>query len=157
MLLEKFGSSGGNLADMIMSQLHEKEKEMPQAEEDKAEDEVLEEKVLSVYAQIAEVLHKYTSGGVPKPFKVIPQCESWSKVSVIRGYRVAAATNQAGTVESAGHVPGGQNVHGQHESQDARELLPQCTLRLLICRPSFLPSAKTSRKTKSLITTTTCV
>ena len=46
---------------MIMAKLHEKEANMPHAEEEKAEEEELEEKVLNVYTQIGEVLHKYTS------------------------------------------------------------------------------------------------
>lgn len=65
---------------MIMSKLQEKEGKMPQAEEAKAEEEQLEEKVLDVYTKIGGILHKYTSGKIPKPFKIIPQCESWNKV-----------------------------------------------------------------------------
>ena len=64
-----------------MKKLQEKEAAMPKPEAEKEEeDEELKAKVKEVYTEIGEQLQKYTSGKVPKPFKAIPQCESWQKL-----------------------------------------------------------------------------
>jgi len=66
---------------MIMKKFNEKESTMPQPEAEKEEEEEeLNLKVKELYTAIGEQLHKYTSGKIPKPFKGIPQCESWQKV-----------------------------------------------------------------------------
>lgn len=64
-----------------MKKLQEKEGTMPKPEADKAEeDEELQQKVKDVYTEIGVQLSKFTSGKIPKPFKAIPQCESWQKL-----------------------------------------------------------------------------
>ncbi len=64
-----------------MKKLQEKEATMPKPEAEKAEEEEeLQAKVTEVYTAIGEQLQKYSSGRVPKPFKAIPQCESWQKL-----------------------------------------------------------------------------
>jgi hypothetical protein len=102
MLLEQFNSNQNSLADMIMKKFNEKESTMPQPEaEKKEEEEELNLKVKELYVAIGEQLHKYTSGKVPKPFKGIPQCESWQKVNDVM--KVVNQTNKSSRLESTSY------------------------------------------------------
>ena len=84
------GGEGGperlTLADMIMEKIAEKEAEErgetmddQNANGDDGFDE-LPPKVVEVYTDIGKILSRYTSGKLPKAFKVIPSLSNWEQV-----------------------------------------------------------------------------
>jgi essential nuclear protein 1 len=42
--------------------------------------EQLDERVVSMYKSIKQILQKYRSGKLPKAFKVIPNLQNWEQV-----------------------------------------------------------------------------
>jgi essential nuclear protein 1 len=80
-------NSGGveerkTLADIIMEKIAEKEaKESGQVLEEEEEGlPPLPPKVVDVYTDIGKILSRYTSGKLPKAFKVIPSLSNWEQV-----------------------------------------------------------------------------
>lgn len=76
------GEERKTLADIIMEKIAEKEAEQ---RGDVAEDQddglpQLPEKVVEVYTDIGKILARYTSGKLPKAFKVIPSLSNWEQV-----------------------------------------------------------------------------
>jgi essential nuclear protein 1 len=69
-----------NLADMIMQKIMEKEAKGPAAEEDS---EALDPKLVTVYNQVGEYLGSYTSGKIPKAFKIIPSLKNWEQILLL--------------------------------------------------------------------------
>lgn len=69
------------LADIIMEKIAEKEGEK-NATNMQEEDELppLPSKVVEVYTDIGKILSRYTSGKLPKAFKVIPSLSNWEEV-----------------------------------------------------------------------------
>jgi essential nuclear protein 1 len=69
------------LADIIMEKIAEKEAEQ-RGEVDDEEDEMpsMPAKVVEVYTDIGKILSRYTSGKIPKAFKVIPSLSNWEQV-----------------------------------------------------------------------------
>ena len=45
--------------------------------------EQLDERVVSMYKSIKQILQKYRSGKLPKAFKVIPNLQNWEQVQYI--------------------------------------------------------------------------
>lgn len=81
-------NSGGSteerktLADIIMEKIAEKEGQTG-GEMDEDDEEglpPLPEKVVEVYTEIGKILSRYTSGKLPKAFKVIPSLSNWEQV-----------------------------------------------------------------------------
>jgi essential nuclear protein 1 len=82
--------SGNNerrtLADIILQKIEEKESEQQrkQQNEDRTNDNdtmiQLPPKVVEVYTDIGRILSRYTSGKLPKAFKVIPSLSNWEEV-----------------------------------------------------------------------------
>mmetsp|Transcript_18230 Transcript_18230/g.41988 ORF Transcript_18230/g.41988 Transcript_18230/m.41988 type:complete len:461 (+) Transcript_18230:124-1506(+) len=70
------------LADIIMEKISEKEGQKDGEMEEDDEDELppLPEKVVEVYTEIGKILSRYTSGKLPKAFKVIPSLSNWEQV-----------------------------------------------------------------------------
>jgi len=71
------------LADIIMEKIAEKEsKDRGDMLVDNDEDELpsLPPKVVEVYTDIGQILSRYTSGKLPKAFKVIPSLSNWEQV-----------------------------------------------------------------------------
>jgi essential nuclear protein 1 len=68
------------LADIILEKIEEKEAE--KRGDVVAEDEgiTLPPKVIEVYTDIGKILGRYTSGKLPKAFKVIPSLSNWEEV-----------------------------------------------------------------------------
>lgn len=68
------------LADMILEKIEEKEAEKrgEMAEEEPVVE--LPPKVVEVYTDIGKILSRYTSGKLPKAFKVIPSLSNWEEV-----------------------------------------------------------------------------
>jgi essential nuclear protein 1 len=79
------GSGGGEerrtLADLIMDKIAEKEAR-DRGEVVQEEDGLppLPKKVVEVYTDIGKILSRYTSGKLPKAFKVIPSLSNWEQV-----------------------------------------------------------------------------
>lgn len=76
------GERKQTLADIIMAKIAEKESE---ARGERVEDEhdlapELPAKVVEVYTDIGKILSRYTSGKLPKAFKVIPSLSNWEDV-----------------------------------------------------------------------------
>jgi essential nuclear protein 1 len=69
-----------NLADMIMQKIMEKEAKGPAAEEDT---EALDPKLVTVYNQVGDYLGSYTSGKIPKAFKIIPSLKNWEQILLL--------------------------------------------------------------------------
>jgi len=71
-----------NLSDMIMEKIEEKEIEKRGEMEEGFGDggTELPEKVVQVYTEIGKILSRYTSGKLPKAFKVIPSLSNWEEV-----------------------------------------------------------------------------
>ena len=43
----------------------------------------MDEKVLAVYKGVANILKRYTTGRLPKAFKIIPTLRNWEEVSLL--------------------------------------------------------------------------
>jgi len=76
-----------NLADIILAKIKEKEDALAaqQAGGTPEDDEIIQSmqlppKVVQVYSEIGEVLSRYTSGKLPKAFKVIPSLSNWEDI-----------------------------------------------------------------------------
>ena len=73
-----------SLADMILEKIQEKEAEkrgeMGPSPEDEGMMSNLPPKVVEVYTDIGKILSRYTSGKLPKAFKVIPSLSNWEEV-----------------------------------------------------------------------------
>jgi essential nuclear protein 1 len=65
------------LADIIVEKIQEKEQKM---EDDEVGANQLPPKVVEVYTEIGKILGRYTSGKLPKAFKVIPSLSNWEEV-----------------------------------------------------------------------------
>ena len=79
------------LADIILEKIKEKEAGrggggggghggMGDDEDDMAVPEGIDEKVVEVYRQVGDLLRRYTTGKVPKAFKIIPALSNWEEV-----------------------------------------------------------------------------
>jgi len=68
------------LADIIMEKINEKKTEIQSQISDAPEGPVLDEKIVSVYNCLGEILSKYRAGKLPKAFKVIPALTNWEEV-----------------------------------------------------------------------------
>jgi essential nuclear protein 1 len=70
------------LADIIMEKIAEKEAEQRGDVTENQDDGLpqLPEKVVEVYTDIGKILARYTSGKLPKAFKVIPSLSNWEEV-----------------------------------------------------------------------------
>lgn len=70
------------LADIIMGKIAEKEAERNGDMDDDDEEGLppLPQKVVDVYTDIGKILSRYTSGKLPKAFKVIPSLSNWEQV-----------------------------------------------------------------------------
>lgn len=70
------------LADIIMGKIAEKEAERNGEGVDDEEEDLppLPDKVVDVYTDIGKILSRYTSGKLPKAFKVIPSLSNWEQV-----------------------------------------------------------------------------
>jgi len=66
------------LADLILEKIDERETEKSGDQE--AELEEMPAKVVEVYTDIGKILSRYTSGKLPKAFKVIPSLSNWEEV-----------------------------------------------------------------------------
>lgn len=76
------GERKQTLADLIMAKIEEKEAEQ-RGGGDMEEEELgaeMPEKVVEVYTDIGKILGRYTSGKLPKAFKVIPSLSNWEEV-----------------------------------------------------------------------------
>ena len=76
------GERKQTLADIIMAKIAEKESEA-RGEHMEEEDDLAPElpaKVVEVYTDIGKILSRYTSGKLPKAFKVIPSLSNWEDV-----------------------------------------------------------------------------
>jgi len=69
-----------NLADMIMQKIMEKEAKGPASEE---HTETLDPKLVTVYNQVGDYLGSYTSGKIPKAFKIIPSLKNWEQILLL--------------------------------------------------------------------------
>ena len=89
--LESFMSSGPlerrNLADLILEKIQEKEAREALASsmtDDAAKAEALARaynpKIVQVYAGVGKLLKRYTSGKLPKAFKVVPSLRDWDEI-----------------------------------------------------------------------------
>lgn len=87
----KFSAQEGEnvtLADKIMARLQEQTEQEEIEEEDDSEDEEDEEatgvklppKVIAVYSKVGQILSTWTSGKLPRAFKIIPTLRNWEDV-----------------------------------------------------------------------------
>ena len=70
------------LADIITEKITEKQTEIHTQLSDAASVQVqqLDERIVSMYRTVAEILSKYRSGKLPKAFKVIPAMNNWEQI-----------------------------------------------------------------------------
>ena len=70
------------LADIIMGKIAEKEAQRRGEIINDGDDDLppLPQKVVDVYTDIGKILSRYTSGKLPKAFKVIPSLSNWEQV-----------------------------------------------------------------------------
>ncbi|KAH9943001.1 cell adhesion protein byn-1 [Epithele typhae] len=76
------------LADIIFSKLENLEAGSPDVARDKAADPNrapdpaagLDPKVVEVYSKVGQMLTRYKSGPLPKPFKIIPSLPQWARI-----------------------------------------------------------------------------
>jgi len=75
------GNSGQRktLADLILAKIDEKEAEQAADNEEEGMGG-MPPKVVEVYTDIGKILSRYTSGKLPKAFKVIPSLSNWEEV-----------------------------------------------------------------------------
>ncbi|KKA30343.1 hypothetical protein TD95_002253 [Thielaviopsis punctulata] len=69
-----------NLADIIMEKIMQHEAEMERRETGPVDEGELPEKVVLVYTKIGEILSRWKSGKIPKPFKVLPTIPRWEEI-----------------------------------------------------------------------------
>lgn len=73
------------VADIILEKLTEKKTELDAHMTDESRtigaDDQLDERIVRMYSQIKQVLHKYRSGKLPKAFKILPSLNNWEHVS----------------------------------------------------------------------------
>lgn len=76
-----------NLADIIMEKIREKERQEQGkkggAEEDDDGTPKIDKRVAKVYSAIGTVLKNYTSGKIPKAFKVLPNIQNWEQLLML--------------------------------------------------------------------------
>lgn len=91
---EQRGADSNEWADRIMAKLHQLETTgsvdmtggLMQMDDAAADDEfaqdgvMLPPKVIAVYTQVGELLHRYRSGKLPKAFRIIPTLNNWRDV-----------------------------------------------------------------------------
>lgn len=93
-LLSKFQPSSGiqtrNLADIIMEKIKEKEqgvkadaKAAEGHEGEEPEGPPVDKRVARVYSAIGTILKNYTSGKIPKAFKVLPHIQNWEQLLML--------------------------------------------------------------------------
>ena len=69
------------LADVIMEKIRDKQTEITsQMSETPSLSSQMDEKVVSVFKGVGQILSKYRSGKLPKAFKVIPKLSNWEEV-----------------------------------------------------------------------------
>ena len=68
------------LADLILEKIDEKEAEKRGEYDDEEPGMDLPPKVVEVYTEIGKILSRYTSGKLPKAFKVIPSLSNWEEI-----------------------------------------------------------------------------
>jgi len=68
------------LADIIMEKIDEKKTEIQSQMSEPPERPMLDEKVVSVFKCLGEILSKYRAGKLPKAFKVIPSLDNWEEI-----------------------------------------------------------------------------
>lgn len=68
------------LADIIMEKINEKKTEIQSHVSEAPERPVLDEKIVTVFKSVGEVLSKYRAGKLPKPFKIVPSLANWEEV-----------------------------------------------------------------------------
>ena len=87
-IVKAMNSGGGieerkTLADIIMEKIAQKEGQADGEMEEEDDEEglpPLPDKVVEVYTEIGKILSRYTSGKLPKAFKVIPSLSNWEQV-----------------------------------------------------------------------------
>jgi essential nuclear protein 1 len=78
-----------NLADIIMSKIREKqdgareEDEQSQTSTEFASGSKIDSRVRKVYLAIGGILKRYTSGKIPKAFKVLPHVQNWEQLLML--------------------------------------------------------------------------
>mmetsp|Transcript_5460 Transcript_5460/g.16277 ORF Transcript_5460/g.16277 Transcript_5460/m.16277 type:complete len:457 (-) Transcript_5460:243-1613(-) len=80
--LAMFGMGEGQrktIADLIQEKLEEAEAKKRAKEEEKPVDPTAK-KVTEVYTGVGEIMKRYTSGKIPKAFKIIPSCDNWEEL-----------------------------------------------------------------------------
>lgn len=78
MFMPTSNSSRKTLADIIMEKIKEKEEAKQQtAVAEEAENSGVDPKIVQVYTDVGSYLAQYTSGKIPKPFKIIPTLKNW--------------------------------------------------------------------------------
>jgi len=91
-LLSKFQPQSAmqtrNLADIIMEKIREKEAKSKSAESGEAEEAEsdgppVDKRVARVYSAIGTILKGYTSGKIPKAFKVLPHIVNWEQLLML--------------------------------------------------------------------------
>ena len=76
------------IADIILEKLTEKKTELQTQMTDDSRTLVggqtqLDDRVVKMYSQIKDVLHKYRSGKLPKAFKILPSLNNWEHILYI--------------------------------------------------------------------------
>ncbi|KAJ9469417.1 Bystin [Diplonema papillatum] len=88
-LLQQFAPQSNlqsrNLADIIMAKIREKERNaageaMSRASRSDAGGTKFDPRVVKIYKTIGKVLKKYTTGKIPKAFKVLPNLQGWEEL-----------------------------------------------------------------------------
>ncbi|OQR90684.1 bystin [Achlya hypogyna] len=77
------GSERRNLADIIMGKIHEKEARDRGDEADapmQGMPQQFDPKIVEVYTGVGKILQRYTSGKLPKAFKIIPSLSYWEDI-----------------------------------------------------------------------------
>lgn len=69
-----------NLADIIMDKIFEKEARERGDVEEEAPESRFDPKIVEVYTGVGKILQRYTSGKLPKAFKVIPSLSYWEDI-----------------------------------------------------------------------------
>ncbi|OWZ24613.1 Bystin like protein [Phytophthora megakarya] len=70
-----------NLADIIMDKIFEKEaRERGEVDDEAPQNSKFDPKIVEVYTGVGKILQRYTSGKLPKAFKVIPSLSYWEDI-----------------------------------------------------------------------------
>lgn len=146
------------LGDLIAEKIKERREQLNRDLDQDNPAKKVDKNVLELYKEVGVILSKYTSGKLPKAFKVSdqicfddpvqPDLPAYQFSCPFKGHSItcklgtAPAADQAGEMVIGGHVRGDQNVHRQPERATSPEVFEQNSAAAHSRRHTVRPKAE---------------